>query len=1133
MNKSLLYYFILLILCIAFLQTSAQKPKFKFKSIKSSDGLINSTVQAIFEDSYGYIWLGTQHGLQRYDGKTFTTFIAEDGDSTGLSQNYITSFCEDENGDIWIGTSIGLNRYSREQDRIFHYLWKGENAQEYENLGILKVIHDEQSPGTIWITSRGKLIKLNTKTDEAVTFTIPDNKNPLVLVQLHSSQFPNQLLVGTTELYLFDKSNGNLKVIYTLEQTNEVFDNRFNDIAFDPRNENIIWCATGDIWGRGTLGGLLRLNLETEDSKLFTWKNRPGEIPDRHILTVCFYEPDKLWVGTRNYGVLLYDLEQDRFFNYQYNEYDEGSLVTENAIRAMLLDRSGTMWFGTWGDGVSLLSPARQKFTHYKHLPNVKGGLPDNWITGIAEDKDGDIWIGTKAGGLSKFDPVNRTYQNYFQEFNVPENPTEITYVFYDSHDKLWIGTYADALYRYDPTTGQKIHYPKGNSNHSVSQKRISAIAELVPGEILISTYGGGLNIYRYDSDSFRRYVNDPNDSTSIPDNQIWIPFLGDDGNYYVGGNSVAGLICFDPNTEKFTEPLTRPNFNTFLNSVKDSKGRIYIDALSFGLSELYLKDTIFVRPLTDEAGNRIIGGESAAVDDQDRIWIGTTDGLLKYDLNTGKIVRYDPDDGLQGFQFYRFAAYASSSGTMYFGGLNGLNTFDPDKIQLSDFEPPVVLTGFRLFQKNLEIGQESPLKKNILLTDTIELAHDENDFAVTFAALDFSNPHKIRYQYKLVNHDDDWIDAGTFSAAGYTNMDPGDYTFLVKSTNADGVWNDQNTSLEIIIHPPWRQSTAAYVVYGLVFIFFVFLFDRFQKRRLKEKERARTREKELAQAKEIEKAYKDLKATQKQLIHAEKMASLGELTAGIAHEIQNPLNFVNNFSEVNTELIQELKEEIKKGDKVEALALVNDLSGNEEKISHHGKRADAIVKGMLQHSRSNTGQKESTDINALADEYLRLSYHGLRAKDKSFNADYKTVFDPDLPKIEVVPQDIGRVLLNLINNAFYACAERSRSAVRTLNLTGFQNLSGLKEKYKPTVTIATKNLGDKIEIRVQDNGNGIPDEIKDKIFQPFFTTKSAGEGTGLGLSLSYDIVTKGHGGEIKVETEPGQGTEFIILLPV
>lgn len=274
-----------------------------------------------------------------------------------------------------------------------------------------------------------------------------------------------------------------------------------------------------------------------------------------------------------------------------------------------------------------------------------------------------------------------------------------------------------------------------------------------------------------------------------------------------------------------------------------------------------------------------------------------------------------------------------------------------------------------------------------------------------------------------------------------------------------------------------------------------------------------------------------NLRETQTQLIHAEKMASLGELTAGIAHEIQNPLNFVINFSGIGSEMVMEIEEERAKdsGSRDEELVseILSEIKQNLEKIHHHGKRADAIVKGMLQHSRTNTGQMEPTYINALADEYLRLSYHGLRAKDKSFNASFETNFDPNLPKVKVVVQDIGRVLLNLINNAFYACAERSRSAVHGKTLSGLND----SEDYKPTVIVSTKNLGDKIEISVKDNGLGIPEEIKNKIFQPFFTTKPSGQGTGLGLSLSYDIV-KMHGGELRVESKKGEGSNFIIVLP-
>ena len=267
----------------------------------------------------------------------------------------------------------------------------------------------------------------------------------------------------------------------------------------------------------------------------------------------------------------------------------------------------------------------------------------------------------------------------------------------------------------------------------------------------------------------------------------------------------------------------------------------------------------------------------------------------------------------------------------------------------------------------------------------------------------------------------------------------------------------------------------------------------------------------------QVENTLTDLKQAQQQLVQSEKMASLGELTAGIAHEIQNPLNFVNNFSDVSNELLEEMKTELEKGNKEDAIAIVEDVKQNLEKILHHGKRADAIVKGMLQHSRTSSGQKEPTDINILADEYLRLAFHGLRAKDKSFNAKFETEFDNSIGKVNMIPQDIGRVILNLINNAFYAVTEKKK-----VNTNG----------YEPTVTVTTKRDNGKIEIRVKDNGNGISQKVLDKIFQPFFTTKPTGQGTGLGLSLAYDIVTKGHGGELKVETKEGEGSEFSIQLP-
>jgi two-component system, NtrC family, sensor kinase len=323
-------------------------------------------------------------------------------------------------------------------------------------------------------------------------------------------------------------------------------------------------------------------------------------------------------------------------------------------------------------------------------------------------------------------------------------------------------------------------------------------------------------------------------------------------------------------------------------------------------------------------------------------------------------------------------------------------------------------------------------------------------------------------------------------------------------------------------------------ILLGGLFTLFVVAFILFRNNRQKQKAN-----RQIAQQKEkVESALHDLKSTQSQLIQSEKMASLGELTAGIAHEIQNPLNFVNNFSEVSKELISEVEEERAKNpesrDENLVSEILSDIKQNLEKINHHGKRAADIVKGMLQHSRTSSGVKEPTDINALADEYLRLAYHGLRAKDKSFNADFKTEFDESLPKINVIPQDIGRVLLNLINNAFYAVDKRAKE---TDPLTPAGGMKNEQIKFVPTVTISTTfwnppSGGRGVRIVVKDNGSGIPSNIVDKIFQPFFTTKPTGQGTGLGLSLSYDIV-KAHGGELKAESTEGEGTEFIIHLPI
>jgi len=422
--------------------------------------------------------------------------------------------------------------------------------------------------------------------------------------------------------------------------------------------------------------------------------------------------------------------------------------------------------------------------------------------------------------------------------------------------------------------------------------------------------------------------------------------------------------------------------------------------------------------------------------------------------------------------------------------------------------------------EKGIEWESLSPTNMPVGLS----LPYDQNNLRFHFANYLPQYAGDYRYQYILDGVDEKWSPVTDLPVSeNYNNISPGHYTFRIAAKKGYGNWSSPS-EFNFRIRPPWWFSWWAELLYFLIFIGLLRLWVRQRSLRLL-KENAWLEQKVAERTEALSQSLENLRQAQGQLLQAEKMASLGELTAGIAHEIQNPLNFVNNFSEVNTELLEDVNKSLDNGNMAEVKSILKDIEMNMVKITFHGKRADAIVKGMLLHSRASSGQKIPTDINTLADEYLRLSYHGLRARDKSFNAQFVMDFDENAGELMLVQQDIGRVLLNLFNNAFYSVTEKKKQ----LEKRGDQE----KEIYEPTVSVSTKRKKDFLEIRVRDNGQGIPKKVIDKIFQPFFTTKPAGQGTGLGLSLSYDIITKEHNGKIDVTTKENEYTEFIIELPV
>jgi signal transduction histidine kinase len=644
----------------------------------------------------------------------------------------------------------------------------------------------------------------------------------------------------------------------------------------------------------------------------------------------------------------------------------------------------------------------------------------------------------------------------------------------------------------------------------------------------------------------------------------------------------------YDPrnNTIKHLGKLQGLSDNTVVDMNLDQQGNIWISTPRGGINEIDPM-TWTIRYLNN-APLKVLNQRPLQLDNAGNMWIGTKTGVYIADLKNQKLISLSTPQGLidnvvismvkHGNQMYAGTAKGISVITPpagpisdgknwkveSFGKLYGLNKVTDgvetdlvtkdgtywwgdagltllDLTKKDHFIPTVHITGINIMEVQEHFTGRRPSVSNSMAWETVtgpdnmpvnlQLPYNQNYMQFEFSSLNLASHDTVWYKYRLIGADKNWCE-GTLTnlSKNYFNLAAGKYIFEVISKSTDNGWS-KSTLLTFTINPPWWQTWWAYVLYVVLLAGSIWGFSHYRslqlikdKRTLEHKVHVRTEE--VRQQKEeietqrddLDKAFRELKETQSQLVQREKMASLGELTAGIAHEIQNPLNFVNNFSEVSAELVDEMDEELNKGDIEEAKAIGVDLKQNLEKIRHHGKRADAIVKGMLQHSQSGSGAKEPTNINSLADEYLRLSYHGLRSKDKSFNAEMVTHFDEKLPLINVIPQDIGRVLLNLFNNAFYAVNQKSKTA---------------GEGYKAEVSVSTSLKNGQVVIKVKDNGVGIPDAIKEKIMQPFFTTKPTGEGTGLGLSLTYDMVVKGHGGSISVDTKESSYTEFTVSLPL
>ncbi len=1047
-------------------------------------------IQTIYEDVSGNIWFGGNVKLIKYSPNYYTT---EEYDVFGPTQNdkgsyIITGIIQDGDGYLWTGIySHGLYRIDINTKNIQQFDFSSTNSDIAQRIIIQQMFKDKY--GVVWIATSGNgLTKFDPLREpfnfyKFITNDAAGSSTNFSKV-IAGLQQNNEITIGTSE-----------KGLFTYDPESHKSDN----LTFKINNSNT---SVGNINIQG-------LAVDNAGNKWFAYNNLGLHKIDKNNLLSTIKSPNENKNATYFINSIKIDLSGNIWmasiqgfekYNPFQNQYSFLPTIMNKTMSKDLKHRIYKI-SGSREPIASILkvgeaSNLERTFTLNRDqkvliicvgegdMTNVTGGT--TFDAGSLLSKDGKtIW---SMDDLFKTFNDGGGFKNRIALgcLNLKKGDYKITYASDVGHsygnwnvapppDSSWYGIQVLSLNDSDYNIINQLNEKEISSDKFLPMEQGTSI-EFSMRYYNVLWLGSNISgFFKYDlsTGNFKQY-NFNKKIVSSPGNHI--SYIYEDSNGIVWIATANSLLSFDPATEKI---------NKF--DQKDGLPSNQINSI-----------------IEDLDGN---------------LWINTSAGLSKLNKNVQKdkwnFVNFDAQDGLQGFTSSK-ASWISKNGEIFLGGIDGFTYFYPGKI--NEVKPDIVLEDIKISDVSLKSDSAVvKINKSIMKLDELDLSYTQNNLSFDFASIHFSRPEKNKIIYKLEGFDNHWISTDR-NFASYTNLSPGKYTFIIKGSNGDGIWNEKGKSIRIVINPPWWQTTVAYIGYFFLFGFLVFGIDRFQRRRLIEKERALAKEKELEQAKEIEKAYNKLKSTQTQLIHAEKMASLGELTAGIAHEIKNPLNFINNFSEISSELLDEIKEELEKNNKNEIFATLEDLKQNLEKITQHGKRADSIVKGMLLHSRGTAGEKTLTNINDLLDQYVNLAYHGMRATNKEFNITIEKDYDKTIEKINVVPQDLSRVFLNIINNACYA-AYYKKKIINDDNFT-------------PTLSVSTKNLNGKVEIKIGDNGNGIPKEIIDKIFQPFFTTKPTGEGTGLGLSLSYDIVTKVHGGNLNFISEDGKYTEFIITLP-
>ncbi len=1076
------------ILLILFLfisqQIYAQENNIQFTHLSTEQGLPQNSVHAIFQDSRGFMWFGTEAGLCKFDGFNFTVYEYVPADSNSLFGTRVNTICEDRFKTLWAGTEGGLNKFNRETGHFTHYVHDPGDTSSLNHNNVTDILEDRS--GNFWIAT-GNGLSLFDRMSEKFKHYLHDPGDPGSLSNNDVTDILEDrygdIWIGTRDGLNKFVPEKNIFIRYLRSSNgNKKLNNRVN-IIYEGRSGNF-WIG----YYSNEYGGLSRLNRKSgQFTHILNDPADPNSLSNNFITGLWEAPSGALWIAT-SYGIInIFDRKKNKWSHYSHEPDDPDGLSELADLKSIYEDRSGATWIGTGLGGVNKYVRGKVKFSLYKHEPGNFNSLSSNVIRGIYKDSYGMIWVGTDLGEVNKFDRKSKKWTCY----HLPDSiRTPIRQIVEDSFGTLWIAKNRTHIYRFDRIREKWIPWQGHRFFPGASRFDPSYIQFDKKGSLWVVSNNG---ISNFERKSDKLLAHHP-----YPDGQeliVWATFKDIEGNLWLGTNH-KGLLKFSSSTGLWTRFSHDPadsnsiSHNWIQSIYEDDKGEIWIGTRGGGLNRFEPETEKFTcYTENDGLANDVIYGVLG--DRHGNLWLSSNQGISRFDPVSAEVKNFTTDDGLQSMEYNGGVCFKSPDDEMIFGGINGFNTFYPDSITDNPYPPPVVITSFRLFGENVDFDE------SVSDIERIELSHNENFFSFEYAALHYTNPEKNLYAYKMEGVDRDWIRAGTRRYASYTNLDFGNYTFRVKACNSDGVWNEEGVSLNVIILPPyWATWTFRFiVVFSVLGVSFGLVYWRIKdlsRRNILLKQEVHERTKELFAAKDAAETAKDAAET------ANKAKSL--FLANMSHEIRTPMNAVLGFSELLDDLIESQQQK----------QYLNSIRTS-------GKTLLGLINDILDLSKIEAGkldiQYSPVNPQSILEEIMNIFSWKIRDKGLDFILEVDDTQSEQLMLDEI---RLRQILFNTVGNAVKFTEK------------GYVKLA-LHKKYNEK----EEGFLD-MTICVEDTGIGIPDDQNEQVFEVF--SQQSGQkvkeygGTGLGLPITRRLVEM-MGGKITLESETGKGSLFKIEL--